>query len=51
MSKKTNNKKSPNVKADANNPNKGTKGQNVIWAKNQGNKGKQLNPNQKSKKK
>ncbi|WP_162845082.1 hypothetical protein [Helicobacter sp. MIT 11-5569] len=28
------------------NPNKGTKGTNVQYDKNQGNRGKQLNPNQ-----
>ena len=38
--------KKRNVKADANNANKGTKGTNIIWTKNNGNRGKQLNPNQ-----
>ena len=33
--------------ADMKNRNKGTSGQNKRAAKNQGNKGKQLNPNQK----
>lgn len=28
------------------NPNKGTSGTNIIWDKAQGNRGKQLNPNQ-----
>ena len=35
-----------NQKADANNSNKGTSGTNKTYDKNQGNKGKQLNPNQ-----
>jgi hypothetical protein len=35
-----------NQKSDANNPNKGTNGANTTYSKNQGNKGKQLNPNQ-----
>jgi hypothetical protein len=35
-------------KADALNPNRGTPGQNKTRAKAQGNRGKQLNPNQKS---
>lgn len=43
MSKKTNHA------ADIKNPNKGTPGTNTTWAKNAGNKGKQLNPNQGSK--
>ncbi|MCK4524586.1 hypothetical protein KAU15_06635 [candidate division WOR-3 bacterium] len=43
--------KTPNHKADIENPNKGTKGANVPYSKNQGNRGKQLNPNQKTKKK
>lgn len=40
-------KKSHN--ADIGNPNKGTNGTNKTYDKNQGNKGKQLNPNQKKK--
>ena len=36
-----------NHSADIKNANKGTAGQNVAHAKNQGNRGKQLNPNQK----
>lgn len=39
-------KKVKNHGADMNNANKGTKGQNVTHSKNQGNRGKQLNPNQ-----
>jgi len=45
MSKK---KSSKNPQADINNPNKGTSGTNKTWDKAQGNKGKQMNPNQKS---
>lgn len=46
MSKST--KKSPasNV-ADQKNPNKGSSGTNIAWDKTQGNRGKQINPNQK----
>jgi hypothetical protein len=44
MSKKTNHN------ANITNPNKGTKGTNKSYDKNQGNRGKQLNPNQKGKK-
>jgi hypothetical protein len=40
MNKKT------NRNADIVNPNKGTKGTNSTYDKNQGNRGKQLNPNQ-----
>lgn len=40
------NKKSNN-QADMTNANKGTKGSNITYDKNQGNRGKQLNPNQK----
>lgn len=40
MTKKTNHN------ADIINPNKGTKGTNATYDKNQGNRGKQLNPNQ-----
>lgn len=32
--------------ADQRNPNRGTPGTNAIWDKAQGNRGKQLNPNQ-----
>lgn len=38
--------KKPNHSADIKNPNKGTKGTNTTFDKAQGNKGKQLNPNQ-----
>ena len=44
MSKKTNHN------ANITNHNKGTKGTNKSYDKNQGNRGKQLNPNQKDKK-
>jgi hypothetical protein len=40
--------KKSNHQADMSNPNKGTKGTNVTYDKNQGNRGTQLNPNQKS---
>lgn len=43
-------KKSSNHEADIQNPNKGTAGTNQTYDKNQGNRGKQLNPNQKTKK-
>lgn len=36
--------KEPNHEADMVNPNKGTKGTNKTYDKNQGNRGKQLNP-------
>ena len=36
-----------NNQADMTNANKGTKGTNITYNKNQGNRGKQLNPNQK----
>lgn len=36
----------PNHEADIQNPNKGTPGTNTTYDKNQGNRGKQLNPNQ-----
>jgi hypothetical protein len=39
----------PNHEADIKNPNKGTPGTNITWDKNQGNRGKQLNPNQQPK--
>jgi len=42
-------KKVPNHPADIKNPNKGTKGTNKTYDKNQGNRGKQLNPNRKKK--
>ena len=45
MSKKKSRK---NPQADIKNPNKGTSGTNKTWDKAQGNKGKQINPNQKS---
>ena len=38
--------KQPNHEADIRNPNKGTPGTNKTWDKAQGNRGKQLNPNQ-----
>ena len=43
-------KKNQDHKADQNNANKGTNGVNKIYAKKHGNRGKQLNPNQKGKK-
>jgi len=39
--------KKKNHNADIKNPNKGTKGTNKTFDKNQGNRGKQLNPNNK----
>lgn len=36
----------PNHNADMKNPNKGNPGQNKTHAANQGNRGKQMNPNQ-----
>lgn len=39
--------KKANHNADIKNPNKGSKETNKTYDKNQGNKGKQLNPNQK----
>ena len=36
----------PNHEADIQNPNKGTPGTNITWDKAQGNRGKQMNPNQ-----
>lgn len=36
-----------NHKANQNNPNKGTSGTNPVYDKVQGNRGKQLNPNNK----
>lgn len=44
MSKKGNNR------ADVQNPNKGTRGTNKTYDKGQGNRGKQLNPNHRTKK-
>lgn len=41
--------KKSNQRADVKNPNKGTPGQNKSRSQNQGNRGKQLNPNQKKK--
>jgi len=41
--------KKPNHNADIKNPNKPTEGTNTTYDKNQGNRGKQLNPNNKSK--
>ena len=38
--------KSSNHQADIKNTNKGTNGSNTTFDKNQGNRGKQLNPNQ-----
>ncbi len=43
--------KKQNHNADQSNANKGTKGTNTTYDKNQGNRGTQLNPNQNSKKK
>jgi hypothetical protein len=40
--------KKPNHEADIENANKGTKGTNETYSKNQGNRGKQLDPKQKS---
>ena len=40
--------KQSNHRADISNPNKGTSGQNPTYSKNQGNRGKQMNPNNKS---
>ncbi len=42
--------KKKNHEADIQNSNKGTKGTNPTYDKNQGNRGKQLNPTQKKKK-
>jgi len=42
--------KKSNHNADIKNPNKGTKGTNTTYDTNQGNRGKQLNTNQKAKK-
>ncbi len=39
--------KKPNHAADMKNPNKGNPGQNKTHAKNQGNRGAQMNPNRK----
>jgi hypothetical protein len=40
--------KKNNHQADISNPNKGTKGTNITYDKNQGNRGYQLNPQTKS---
>lgn len=42
-------KKNQNHNADQSNANRGTKGTNRTYDQNQGNRGKQLNPNQKGK--
>jgi hypothetical protein len=42
--------KKANHNADIKNPNKGTDGTNKTYDQNQGNRGKQMNPNQKGKK-
>lgn len=42
--------KKSNHEADIGNANKGTSGTNTTYDKNQGNRGKQLNPNQSQKK-
>lgn len=42
--------KKSNHQADIKNPNKGSSGTNKTFDKNQGNRGKQLNPNKKGKK-
>ena len=44
-----NNKGHNNHNADIKNSNKGTDGTNITYDKNQGNRGKQINPNQKGK--
>ncbi len=38
--------KKSNHNADIKNPNKGTSGPNISWSKRNGNRGKQMNPNQ-----
>jgi len=40
--------KKSNHQSNIKNPNKGTSGVNKTYARNQGNRGKQLNPNQRS---
>ena len=40
------NQKTGNHNADIKNPNKGTSGTNKTYDQNQGNRGKQMNPNQ-----
>ena len=47
---RTMSKKEKDHNANIQNPNKGTKGTNKTYDKNQGNRGKQMNPNQKGKK-
>ncbi len=44
-------KKAGNHEADIQNPNKRTDGTNKTYDKNQGDRGKQMNPNQRGKKK
>jgi len=43
--------KNKNHNGDIKNPNKGTSGTNITYDRNQGNRGKQLNPNNKTIKK
>ena len=50
MAKNSNNNKGGNHKANQGNANKGTKGTNKTFSKVHGNRGKQLNPNQKKRK-
>ena len=50
MAKQTFRSAGKNHSADINNANRGTKGTNITYDKNQGNRGKQLNPNQKKNK-
>ncbi|WP_170120267.1 hypothetical protein [[Mycoplasma] phocae] len=45
-----NNQNNNNHKSNQSNPNKGTSGQNKAYSNVQGNRGKQLNPNNKSSK-
>ena len=49
MAKQTFRSAGKNHSADIKNANRGTKGTNITYDKNQGNRGKQLNPNQKKK--
>lgn len=46
MSNKSDKSPKPNHEANIKNPNKGTSGTNETYNKNQGNRGKQMNPNQ-----
>jgi hypothetical protein len=48
MSKRHKRPAGKNPPADINNANKGTSGTNITYDKSQGNRGKQMNPNQKS---